>query len=63
MGMPEVPADIFFQALVEMLKLDSGWVPNAPDGALYIRPFMFATESHVGFVQVGNTGSVFSPVL
>ena len=48
MGMPEVPEDIFFQALVEMLKLDSGWVPNAPDSALYIRPFMFATESHVG---------------
>ena len=48
MGMPEVPEDIFLQALVEMLKLDHGWVPSNPDSALYIRPFMFATEAHVG---------------
>jgi branched-chain amino acid aminotransferase len=48
MSMPEVPEATFLQALMELLKLDSGWVPAAPDSALYIRPFMFATESHVG---------------
>jgi branched-chain amino acid aminotransferase len=48
MSMPEVPEDTFLQALVEMLKLDSAWVPSHPDSALYIRPFMFATEGHVG---------------
>ena len=48
MSMPEVPEDIVFQAIVELVKLDSKWVPSAPDSALYIRPFMFATESHVG---------------
>ena len=47
-SMPEVPETTFLQALMELLKLDSGWVPSAPDSALYIRPFMFATESHVG---------------
>ena len=48
MSMPEVPEDIFLQSLVEMIKLDHGWVPSNPDSALYIRPFMFATEAHVG---------------
>ena len=48
MGMPEMPEDTFFQALVELLKLDINWVPSHADSALYIRPFMFATESHVG---------------
>ena len=48
LSMPEVPEDIVFQAIVELVKLDSKWVPSAPDSALYIRPFMFATESHVG---------------
>lgn len=48
MSMPEVPEDVFFQALIEMLKLDRGWVPSHPDSSLYVRPFMFATEAHVG---------------
>ena len=48
MSMPEVPEDVFFQAIVEMLKLDRGWVPSHQDSSLYIRPFMFATEAHVG---------------
>ena len=48
LSMPEVPEDIFFQALVELVKLDKGWVPTNPDSSLYIRPFIFATEAHVG---------------
>ena len=46
--MPEVPEETFFQALVELVKLDQGWVPSNAESALYIRPFMFASESHVG---------------
>ncbi|MDA0729038.1 MAG: branched-chain amino acid aminotransferase [Bacteroidetes bacterium] len=48
MSMPEVPEATFLQALMELMKLDSAWVPAIADSALYIRPFMFATESHVG---------------
>ena len=54
LSMPEVPEDIMFQAIVELVKLDSNWVPSAPDSALYIRPFMFATESHVGVRPSNN---------
>ncbi|MAO46843.1 MAG: branched chain amino acid aminotransferase [Crocinitomicaceae bacterium] len=48
MSMPEVPADIFMQALVELVGIDNQWVPSKDDASLYIRPFMFATDSHVG---------------
>ena len=48
MCMPEVPEDIFMQALVELVGLDSDWVPSSSDASLYIRPFMFANDSHVG---------------
>ena len=48
MCMPEVPGDIFMQALVELVGLDSDWVPSSDDASLYIRPFMFAIDSHVG---------------
>ncbi len=48
MSMPSVPEDIFLQGLRELLKLDEPWVPNAPGSALYIRPFMFATDGFLG---------------
>jgi len=46
--MPEVPEDIFMQALVELISLDEAWVPYNSKSSLYIRPFLFATDSHVG---------------
>ncbi|MGI4870998.1 MAG: branched-chain amino acid aminotransferase [Janthinobacterium lividum] len=48
MSMPTVPEEIFLQGLRELLKLDAAWVPNVPGGALYIRPFMFATDGFLG---------------
>ena len=48
MCMPSVPEDIFMQALVELIGVDEAWVPNDPQSSLYIRPLLFATDSHVG---------------
>ncbi len=48
MCMPKVDEETFMEALKELLKLDSQWVPNAEGSSLYIRPFMFASEVHVG---------------
>jgi branched-chain amino acid aminotransferase len=48
MCMPEVPEDIFMQALAELVNLDRDWVPNSSEASLYIRPVMFATDAHVG---------------
>ncbi|RMG75377.1 MAG: branched-chain amino acid aminotransferase [Bacteroidetes bacterium] len=46
--MPPVPEDIFMDGLRELIRLDSAWVPSAEQGALYIRPLMFATDEYIG---------------
>ena len=42
--MPEVPIEDFIQAINDLVKLDSDWIPTLPNTSLYIRPFMFAFE-------------------
>jgi branched-chain amino acid aminotransferase len=48
MAMPEVPEEIFMGGLLELLKLDSAWVPTSDTGSLYIRPFLIATDEAIG---------------
>jgi branched-chain amino acid aminotransferase len=48
MCMPAVDEAVFMNALSELVKMDSAWVPDAEGASLYIRPFMFANEVHVG---------------
>lgn len=48
MCIPEVPEDLFMEALTELIKLDSSWVPSAPNTSLYIRPFVFGTDEYIG---------------
>lgn len=46
--MPEIPEALFLQALDELVGLDSNWIPPQEGSALYIRPFMFATDEFIG---------------
>lgn len=48
MCMPELPEDLFLEALRELIKLDSGWIPPQEGSALYIRPTMIATDGFIG---------------
>lgn len=48
MCIPEVPESLFMEALTELVKLDSSWVPSSPNTALYIRPFVFGTDEYIG---------------
>ncbi|MBS1774200.1 MAG: branched-chain amino acid aminotransferase [Bacteroidetes bacterium] len=48
MCIPVVPKGLFTEALHQLIQLDSAWVPNHPHGSLYIRPFVFASESKLG---------------
>lgn len=48
MCIPEVPESLFMEALTELVKLDSSWVPSSPDTSLYIRPFVFGTDEYIG---------------
>ena len=48
MCMPEIPEEIFMEALKQLVKLDSNWIPSSEGSSLYIRPFMFASEQLLG---------------
>jgi len=48
MCMPAVPEELFMQGLLQLVRLDNEWVPSEPGTALYIRPFMFATDGMLG---------------
>lgn len=45
---PELPVEMFMEGLLALLSLDRDWVPQRQDQSLYIRPFIFATEPHLG---------------
>jgi branched-chain amino acid aminotransferase len=47
LDMPAFPKDYFFEGLTTLLKLDKDWVKKGEDSALYIRPFIIATENCV----------------
>ena len=51
MCMPQLPAEIFMEALQQLVKLDAAWIPVQAGSALYIRPFMFATDDFLGVKQ------------
>ncbi|GAB3828679.1 branched-chain amino acid aminotransferase [Pontibacter rugosus] len=48
MCMPALPEDLFMQGLEQLLRLDAAWVPPTSGCALYLRPFMFATDDFIG---------------
>ncbi|MDF6504799.1 aminotransferase class IV, partial [Escherichia coli] len=48
LAMPALPEDLFLQAVRELVKLDRDWIPSGQGSALYLRPFMIATEVVLG---------------
>jgi branched-chain amino acid aminotransferase len=48
MAMPELPEDLFLESVRGLVRADIGWIPPGPDAALYLRPFMIASESFLG---------------
>ncbi len=48
MAMPILPESIFMQGLHALLDLDRQWIPREEGGALYMRPYMFATDDFIG---------------
>lgn len=54
MCMPEIPEELFLAAVKQLVETDAAWVTNKPGYALYIRPFMFATDEFVGIKPSDN---------
>ncbi len=48
MSMPEIPVDLFIDAIKALVKLEINWIPKAVGSALYIRPLMIAMDDVVG---------------
>jgi branched-chain amino acid aminotransferase len=54
MCIPPISEEIFMQGLEQLLRIDAAWVPPTAGSALYIRPFMFATDDFIGVRPSSN---------
>jgi len=45
---PQIPDDVFMDALKTLVKVDEDWIPTAEGTSLYIRPFVIATAPYLG---------------
>lgn len=54
MCMPEIPEAIFNEAVELLVGIEQAWIPPSKGSALYIRPFMFASDEMVG-VKASDT--------
>ncbi len=48
LAMPELPEELFIEAVRQVVLADRDWFPPVEGGSLYIRPFMIATEPFLG---------------
>ncbi len=48
MQMPQVPEEIFMEGMRMLVALDKNWIPQQEDHSLYIRPFMFSSDTMIG---------------
>lgn len=48
LAMPELPEDLFIEAIRQLVAVDRDWFPSVEGGSLYLRPFMIATEAFLG---------------
>ncbi len=48
LAMPELPEDLFIEAIRQLVAVDADWFPTVEGGSLYLRPFMIATEAFLG---------------
>jgi branched-chain amino acid aminotransferase len=69
LAMPDVPAELFLDGIVELIRLDREWVPRGEGAALYVRPIYFAIDEALGVrpsrryrlvLLTGPTGAYFS---
>jgi branched-chain amino acid aminotransferase len=47
MAMAPLPEDVFIEAVEQLVRIDSAWIPGG-EGSLYLRPFMIASEIFLG---------------
>lgn len=45
---PQIDEDLALEAMRQLVLIDEDWIPTAEGTSLYIRPFIFAVDAHVG---------------
>ncbi|MCC9172948.1 branched-chain amino acid aminotransferase [Arthrobacter sp. zg-Y179] len=48
LALPELPEELFLESIRQLVALDKDWIPDGEGAALYLRPFMIATEAFLG---------------
>ncbi|WP_448664726.1 branched-chain amino acid aminotransferase [Sphingomonas sp. CJ20] len=48
MAMPPLPEALFLASIRALVKADGDWIPEGEGASLYLRPFMFASETFLG---------------
>lgn len=48
LALPELPEELFMESLRQLVSVDADWIPEGDGAALYLRPFMIATEAFLG---------------
>lgn len=54
MRLPQMPEEDMLQAIRELVKIDEAWVPSKDGESLYIRPFLFGNDEHLGVHSIKN---------
>ena len=52
--LPQIPVEDGLQALKTFVKIEQDWVPHSEGTSLYLRPFMFGNDEHLGVHSVNN---------
>ena len=62
--LPQMPEEVFMQALIEFVRLEQDWTPSDKGTSLYLRPFMFGNDESLGVHAVHNAEFIIiaSPV-
>jgi branched-chain amino acid aminotransferase len=48
LALPQLPEEDFLAAIELLVRTDLAWVPSGAEQSLYLRPFMFASETFLG---------------
>ncbi len=62
--LPQIDPELFINILDELIRIDADWVPHSEGTSLYIRPFTYGNDPHLGVHAVHNATFciILSPV-
>jgi branched-chain amino acid aminotransferase len=67
LALPELPTELFVEAIDQLVTIDAAWVPSKDEQSLYLRPLMFASEvflgvkpaAHVTFLVIASPAGAY----